>query len=251
MQSVFFQFFQYQHRTAPTRGIFSLVPALRRLFLLPTLPVPPPPGKMLPASPHCRCPAALYPGAPPSLCYPSHASGAGGCTVISLLSVLFKLAVLSFVPSSCPLFPNKLPYCLFQQIDSLFGFSCCPWAPLPPASLDFLCFLSGQLDFIGNHQQCHGNLPDLNRWRTVLAVFSFTTPGIESSAFPVVILAKRFLNISLSTKKASSISLLIHQRYKNWLFTILRFLYLLPHFKQIWYVNFPSYRAGNFTERPP
>ena len=58
--------------------------------------------------------------------------------------------------------------------------------------LDFLCFLSGQLDFIGNHQQCHGNLPDLNRWRTVLAVFSFTTPDIESSAFPVVILAKRF-----------------------------------------------------------
>ena len=42
---------------------------------------------------------------------------------------------------------------------------------------------------------------EINRWRTVLAVFSFTTPGIESSAFPVVILAKRFLNISLSTKK--------------------------------------------------
>ena len=113
------------------------------------------------------------------------------CATLHTLLAL-AAAVLSFVPSSCPLFPNTLQYCLFQQIDSLFGFSCCPWAPLPPASLDFLCFLSGQLDFIGNHQQCHGNLPDLNRWRTVLAVFSFTTPGIESSAFPVVILAKRF-----------------------------------------------------------
>ena len=125
--------------------------------------------------------AALLPYAPEHL------------PVCAILHTLLALAAaLLFVPSSCPLFPNKLPYCLFQQIDSLFGFSCCPWAPLPPASLDFLCFLSGQLDFIGNHQQCHGNLPDLNRWRTVLAVFSFTTPGIESSAFPVVILAKRF-----------------------------------------------------------
>ena len=100
MQSVFFQFFQYQHRTAPTRRIFSLVPALRRLFLLPTLPVPPPPGKMLPASPHCRCPAALYPGAPPSLCYPSHASGAGGCTVISYN--LFYLSLQFYLSSPAP-----------------------------------------------------------------------------------------------------------------------------------------------------
>ena len=91
---------------------------------------------------------------------------------------------------------NKLPYYLFQQIDSLFGFSCCPWAPLPPASLDFLCFLSGQLDFIGNHQQCHGDLPDLNRWSTVLAVFSFIPPCTESSAFPFMILKHPHIKIS-------------------------------------------------------
>lgn len=57
-------------------------------------------------------------------------------------------------------------------------------------------FLSGQLDFIGNHQQRHGDLPDLNRWSTVLAVFSFIPPCTESSAFPFMILKHPHIKIS-------------------------------------------------------
>ena len=90
-----------------------------------------------------------------------------------------SFAALFFVPSSCPLFPKNLQYCLFQQIDSLSGFSCYPWASLPSAPLDFIRFLSGQLDFIGNHQQRHGDLPDLNRWSTVLAVFPSFRPALN------------------------------------------------------------------------
>lgn len=100
MQSVFFQFFQYQHRTAPTRGIFSLVPALRRLFLLPTLPVPPPPGKILPASPHCRCPAALYPGAPP-VCAILHTLLALAAALLFLYN-LFYLSLQLYLSSPAP-----------------------------------------------------------------------------------------------------------------------------------------------------
>ena len=132
--------------------------------------------------------AALLPYTPEHLpvCAILHTLLALAAALLFLYN-LFYLSLQFYLSSPVP-----ARYSQTNSHTAFFSKSCCPWAPLPPASLDFLCFLSGQLDFIGNHQQCHGNLPDLNRWRTVLAVFSFTTPGIESSAFSVVILAKRF-----------------------------------------------------------
>lgn len=139
--------------------------------------------------------AALLPYTPEYLpvCATLHTLLALAAALLFLYN-LFYLSLQFYLSSPAPARYSQTPSntAFFSKLTHSFGFSCCPWAPLPPASLDFLCFLSGQLDFIRNHQQCHGNLPDLNRWRTVLAVFSFTTPGIESSAFPVVILAKRF-----------------------------------------------------------
>lgn len=100
MQSVFFQFFQYQHRTAPTRGIFSLVPALRRLFLLPTLPVPPPPGKMLP---DLLTAAALLPYTPEHLpvCAILHTLLALAAALLFLYN-LFYLSLQLYLSSPAP-----------------------------------------------------------------------------------------------------------------------------------------------------
>ena len=124
MQSCFLPLFpaSASHRT--DAGIFSLVPSLcGGFFLLSPNSLPCTAARQsLPASPSLPLPCCPIPRSTssPVCCYPSHASHWRlHCYFYNLF--LFKLVALSFVPSSCPLFPNTtLQYCLFQQIDLQF-----------------------------------------------------------------------------------------------------------------------------------